>query len=330
MSVGNRLLEATKGLGDSLPQPAERTGPKTAPGALMAFRHESLSYEQRIETLEAMLAAKADALPVRSLDPQAIRLSKFANRMEASFHTEAHLELKATIEAMGGNSQPIGVRAAEKVDNTEWELIWGSRRHRCCIELGMPVKAMVLDLSDVDLFLAMDAENRSREDLSTYEMARHYRRALDEKLYPSAKQLAAALGVSQPYVAKILPLSEIPEEVVAAFREPSELSYRNGALIAAVLKGNRTRLLATAQRLAGLTPRLPAAAVMRELLGTPISALARRVMREIDGRSVTLASIRENSNGVAVMIPKAVLLGVDRSALFDAIEQGILSGFGDQ
>ena len=47
-------------------------------------------------------------------------------------------------------------------------------------------------VSDHELFSAMDRENRERADLSPYEQGTMYRRAVDEKLYPSNRRLAEA------------------------------------------------------------------------------------------------------------------------------------------
>jgi len=51
-------------------------------------------------------------------------------------------------------------------------------------------------LSDLDLFLALERENRELEDPSRCDPGRMYFNALDGKLFKWQRSLAAAIGVS--------------------------------------------------------------------------------------------------------------------------------------
>ena len=53
-----------------------------------------------------------------------------------------------------------------------------------------------------------------------------YARALDQGLYPSNRQLAAAIGRDLGDVGKALSLARLPLAVVQAFRSPLDLQYR--------------------------------------------------------------------------------------------------------
>ncbi|MBK9363084.1 MAG: hypothetical protein IPM99_19260 [Rubrivivax sp.] len=82
-------------------------------------------------------------------------------------------------------------------------MVFGHRRHRACLELGLPVQAMVVDMYDQQLFEAMERENRARKNLSAWEQGTMYRRALDEGLYPSQRRLAESLGVDISLVSRV-------------------------------------------------------------------------------------------------------------------------------
>ena len=58
----------------------------------------------------------------------------------------------------------------------------------------------MVDATDQELFEQMERENRSRSDLSAWEQGAMYRRALDDGLYPSLRQLAESLDVDPSLV----------------------------------------------------------------------------------------------------------------------------------
>ena len=177
--------------------PRRRGSTHTAPGALLAFNTEMVDAERREEALRVELKKFEGALPVKRLQPGEIKLSKWANRNEKSFDVPAFELLKREIAAAGENVQPIKVRPISPEGVVKYELVYGQRRHRACSDLGIAVNAMVQEMSDQELFLTMDRENRGREDLSPYELGLHYQRALAAKLWPSQNVLAKEVGITQ-------------------------------------------------------------------------------------------------------------------------------------
>lgn len=244
--------------------------PKTAPGAMMAFAHDARSELVRENEALKQRAAQADALKgrldealgdlrqwegakaARQIDPASVRPSRFANRHERSYTEESFQRLKAEIENAGGNVQPIKVRSlpASEADGAQYELVFGHRRHRACLELGLPVLAVVDNLDDRALFVEMDRENRARKDLSAWEQGMMYRRALHQGLFPSNRKLAEAIGVDLSALGKALALAELPEEVVAAFASPLDLQFRWAKPLGDALGRDRLGVLALARRLA--------------------------------------------------------------------------------
>lgn len=107
-----------------------------------------------------------------------------------------------------------------------YEVVFGHRRHKACLELKLPVLAIVEDLSDENLYIQMDRENRGRVDLSPWEQGAMYVRALDSGLFPSNTKLAAAIGVDLSNVGKSIALARLPDTVVAAFNSPLDLLLR--------------------------------------------------------------------------------------------------------
>lgn len=119
--------------------PASRTGP----GQMLAFRGHMLEAEGEASRLRERLAKYEGALPTRKLDPKTVVATRWANRHESSFKTASFARLKGDIEQAGGNVQPILVRPGDGPGQPD-EVVFGHRRHRACLELNLPVLAVIL------------------------------------------------------------------------------------------------------------------------------------------------------------------------------------------
>ena len=265
------------------PGPAARTGP----GQMLQFRSQMLAVEGELGNLRDRLKEHEGAAATRLLDPKAIVQSRWANRHPDSFNTADFARLKQDIELAEGNVQPISVRLLTDQPG-QYEIIFGQRRHRACNELGIKVLATINTgaVSDLDLFSAMDRENRERADLSPYEQGIMYRRALDEKLYLSNRRLAEALGVSHTWVGNVLQVADLPVPVVECFRSPLDIQHRHAKILAAALETDRKGVLLRAEKLRA-QDRLKAASVVAALTGSPNETLAQvQQPLEVDAKQV--------------------------------------------
>ncbi len=240
-------------------------GAKTAIGmhAEALFRDEKVTAENN--ELKQKLAEFDGSNATRKLDPKLIKSSKWANRNELSYLSSEFKDLKKEIETAGGNIQPIKVRPS-KVDNGEYELVFGHRRHRACLELGLDVLAVIEDLGDADLFCQMDRENRARAALSPWETGVTYAKALDEGLFSSARKLSEAASIDLSQLGKALSLARLPADVIAAFPNPLELQYRWATLLTAALQKDPDVILARAKEVKMSPEKLSSAQVLARLL----------------------------------------------------------------
>jgi ParB family chromosome partitioning protein len=239
--------------------------PRTGPGQMLQFRGQMLAAEGELAKLRERLKEHDGSLPSRKIDPKDIVHSKWANRHPDAFKSAAFESLKLEIAAAGGNVQAIAVHS---LGNGKYEVIFGHRRHRACLELGIPVLATIVTspISEVELFAAMDRENRQRADLSPYEQGVMYRRALDEGLYLSNRRLAEALGVSHTWVANVLMVAELPPVILECFRTPIEIQHRHAKLLAAAMESDRKALLRRAEKLRLAPTKLTPSSVVAALL----------------------------------------------------------------
>jgi len=251
---------------------------KTAPGQMLGFMREQSSAIKEVESLKERLAEFEGGQIARLIDPKRIVPSVWANRHESNFSGPEFAELKAELQNAGGNIQPIKVRPLAMGEGVgpsnppdaaaaEFEIIFGHRRHRACLELGLPVLAIVEPIDAQTLFVQMERENRSRKNLSAWEQGMMYARALDQGLYSSNRQLAAAIGRDLGDVGKALSLARLPLSVVNAFASPLDLQYRWAKPLSEVQQkdpeGVITRAEALRSRAGGMSPK----EILAELIG---------------------------------------------------------------
>ena len=283
---------ARSALPDS-PNDSDAAKAKTAPGSMLQFMTAQSAAVKEAELLRDRLASYDGALPVRQLDPATVCLSSWANRHADSYQDAAFAALRSDIAAAGGNVQPIKVRplrqapaaaraAVEEgvgrsnapsgaqpnaVPGPRYEIVFGHRRHRACLELGLPVLALVEDMAEQQLFEQMERENRARADLSAWEQGMMYARALDQGLYPSNRQLAQAIGRDLGDVGKALSLARLPAAVVQAFRSPLDLQYRWAKPLADAQQRDPDGLVARARALKAKASQHSAKQVFDALVG---------------------------------------------------------------
>jgi ParB family transcriptional regulator, chromosome partitioning protein len=257
--------------------PAEHR-PKTAPGTMAHFMVSHSAVAAEVDELRDKLRQFDGAVPIRALDARSIRPSKWANRHADSFTEAAFIELKAEIAAAGTNVQPIKVRPLPTPDAQAraYELVYGHRRHRACLELGLPVQAAVEAMGDQALFEAMERENRGRKNLSAWEQGMMYRRALEDGLYPSQRRLAEALGVDVALVSKSLALARLPQAVLDAFRSPLDVQYRWAQPLSEALQKDPDGLVTRARAVAAQRAELSPAQVLDRLVQAPAAKALNR------------------------------------------------------
>jgi ParB family chromosome partitioning protein len=241
---------------------------------MLQFMSNQSAAIKEAEDLRERLRSFDGASPVRAIDPGLIRPSRWANRHPSSFASADFAELRDEIESAGGNVQPIRVRplpGTRSDDGAHYELVYGHRRHRACLELGLPVMSLVEDATDQELFEAMERENRGRKNLSAWEQGCMYRRALDDGLYPSLRKLSEALKVDVSLVSKSVALSRLPETVIEAFASPIDIQFRWAQALSEALQRDPEGLIVRARELKQAQPR-PAATQVFEALIKPASA----------------------------------------------------------
>ncbi|WP_241018258.1 ParB/RepB/Spo0J family partition protein [Paraburkholderia sp. Tr-20389] len=262
---------------------------------MLAFRSAMRESSDRVSQLEAQLKEYDGAVAIRALDPKTIQASKWANRQD--FGDESFAELKSLIAEAGGNTQPIKVRPAS--DGDGYEIVFGHRRHRACLELDLPVNAIVdREITEQGQFVQMDQENRARKNLSPWEQGVWYKRALDDELWPSQNAMAKACGLSQGNISSALLVAELPAEIVGAFPSPHDIQFQAARKLSVALKKAGDEIVQRAVELAE-DPARTAQEVLAALLGAGRPAAPARKEEEVGiERKGDLLVIRLRASGV--------------------------------
>lgn len=302
---------------------------RTAPGTMAHFLVAQSAVTGEVESLRSELKKFDGAVPTRKLDPKIIRRSRWANRHAAAFADQAYEDLKGEIESSGGNVQPIKVRPLPAPDEhgCEFEIVFGHRRHRVCLELGYPVLSVIEAMDDQRLFAEMERENRTRASLSPWEQGMMYRRALDEGLFPSQRRLSDALGVDLALVSKSLMVARLPDAVVDAFESPLVIQYRWAQPLSEAVQRDPDGMLQRARAIAAQAgPRL-ARAVLEQLLGGPSrSAAVQAGPVQIGDGKLAVVWQAGPKGAVRIDIPAGALTAKQLAALQDWFKRALTPG----
>lgn len=138
-----------------------------------------------------------------------------------------------------GVLQPIVVRKAI----TGYTIVVGERRFRASQRAGMShIPAIVKSLTDEDVMELAIIENLQREDLNAIEEAESYKKLMTD-LKLTQQQVAARLSKSRPYIANMLRLLHLPNEI-AQMVKAGKLSGAHGRTLLIVKEPTRMKQIA--------------------------------------------------------------------------------------
>ncbi len=146
------------------------------------------------------------------------------------------------IEGFRAQGQQIPAVVRELTDDPthDYEIIVGTRRHWTATFLDLPYLVEVQTLTDNQAFVLVDAENRQRKDISDYERALFYANAL-KRLYSTQKEMAEAMQTSTAWLSEYLSLAAFPDEVVACYRDISEIRVTHSRKLTPLLRESKIR-----------------------------------------------------------------------------------------
>ncbi|WP_426128859.1 plasmid partitioning protein RepB [Pararhizobium sp. PWRC1-1] len=204
---------------------------RTPVGAIGQSLSEISERNRRAEDIEKRLA---EGLTVISLDTAVIDPSFIQDRMPGA--TEAHERLVASIREQG-QQVPILVRPHPEKSG-RFQVAFGHRRLRALNELGLPVSAVVRDLTDEQLVVAQGQENNERQDLTYIEKARFAERL--QRRFPR-ETIMAAMSLYKSDLSNMLSVvSRIPSSLIDAIGPAPSVGRRNWMELADILSDTKS------------------------------------------------------------------------------------------
>jgi ParB family chromosome partitioning protein len=298
---------------------------------------------QSRENRLAELAAGTTVSRVHELvDPAKCRIWPGHNRDYAALDETSCADLIESFKAQGRQEVPAIVRRLGPESEHAYEVICGARRHwtvswmRAHDRPDFKFLIEPRELTDEEAFRLADLENRNRRDLSDYERACDYARALDRYYEGSQQRMAERLEVSKSWLSRYLELARLPSQVTAAFGSPHDIGISHGALLAPLLRRpeQQERLVAEAVSLADeqaalkrrAQPPIRPAMVARRLAEAAQRsrqrARARSEVREVrDAAGALLARGERAVRGGRVTITVPAPAKSSRKDLLSAIEE---------
>ena len=155
--------------------------------------------------------------------PERCRLWERHNRQYELLNESRCKDLIDGFKSQGRQEMPAIVRKVEGDPDYDYEVICGARRHWTVSHLRnnnytqFKFLIDVKDISDEEAFRLSDIENRDKEDISDYERACDYRKALDFYYDGVQQKMADRLEVSKDWLSRFIYLADFPMQIVNAY-----------------------------------------------------------------------------------------------------------------
>lgn len=283
------------------PQPAAPApSPRVGAGVVGAAHRAIDDIRAERDRLKAIVEAGAGT--ILDLDPAFIDPSPYPDRLPdddaGDFET-----FKRSIESEG-QKVPIQVRRHPS-SSGRYQIVYGHRRWRAARELGRAIRALEVEISDLDLVVAQGIENASRQDLTWIERTLFASRMDNAGI--KARNIYAALSIADAELARMRSVYRaVPADVIEAIgRAP---------------KVGRPRWLEFAKTIASDSGSL---AVVRQVLtdaGDGVSVSDQRFQRAFEaikpsapsrGNSTELSNSAGKKLGAWKVSPKELRISVD-------------------
>ncbi|MEI3856035.1 MULTISPECIES: plasmid partitioning protein RepB [unclassified Ensifer] len=193
------------------PQPAPPApSPRVGAGVVGAAHRAIDDIKAERDRLKAIVEAGGGT--ILDLNPAFIDPSPYPDRLPdddaGDFET-----FKRSIESEG-QKVPIQVRRHPS-SSGRYQIVYGHRRWRAARELGRAVRALEVEISDLDLVVAQGIENASRQDLTWIERTLFASRMDDAGI--KARNIYAALSIADAELARMRGVyRSIPADVIEA------------------------------------------------------------------------------------------------------------------
>lgn len=235
-----------------------------------------------------------------SVDPARCRMWEGHNRNYELLNEERCKDLIEGFIAQGKQEMPAIVRRVDDDSGYDFEVVCGARRHWTATYIRKEKWDDFLylieprELTDEQAFRLSDIENRDRDDISDYERALDYKKALKAYYNGEQKKMASKLECDPAWLSRLLKLADLPHQIVKAYKFETDILVNHYKKIAKFLSdpAAKKRMIAKAERITGkgLSPAL----VISELVK------AGAEVKKKDTARATEQSIKSKKGAIAI------------------------------
>ena len=255
--------------------PAPVPGNRVGAGVIGAAHRAIDDIRTERDRLKAILESGGGA--VRELDPSLIDPSPYPDRLPDDDATSFEA-FKRSIETEG-QKVPVQVRKHPSSPG-RYQIVYGHRRWLAAMQLERPVRAIEVEISDLDLVLAQGIENASRQDLSWIERALFAARMDGAGIKP--RHIYAALSIEDAELARMRRVYRIvPADIIEAIGRAPKIG--------------RPRWLDFAKTVAGDSGTLDALRAVLARKGEPAETSDQRFQRALNAIKPTSTGRRQSS-----------------------------------
>lgn len=297
----------------------------------------------RSQTISRLASGKVVTDRTEFVDPARCRPWRLHNRDLEKLDEESCRDLIDAFLSAGRQRIPGIVRRIKDDPDFDYEIIAGVRRWWTTKYLRehhhpeFDYLVTVQNMTDEEAFRVADYENRARKDISDMERAKDYLRAVKEFYDGSAKTMADRLNVSESWMARILAVGKLPEEIVSAYASDHDITVRIARDIAPLANNPDTRSklveeakLIASDRAAGTD--IPALDVTRRLVAAAKASARRPATKPTTGEFASatgkpMLKFTKAARGGAITVKVVPRSGATRAEMIEAFGK-LLDGEG--
>lgn len=210
--------------------------PRVPAGVIGATQRTLSDIREERDRLQAIVDAGASG--IAEIDASLVDPSPFPDRLPDDDAAAFDAFKKSLSEE--GQRVPVQLRPHPEQAG-RYQVIYGHRRVRAARELGIPVKALIRQLSDSDLVVSQGIENASRQDLSWIERAVFARQM--ETAGIRARDIRGALSLDDPELAKMRSVwRSVPADMIMAIGRAPKIGRPRWLELAEALEGDEEKV----------------------------------------------------------------------------------------
>lgn len=271
----------------------------------------------RAQTLAKISQGKVKNTRDEYVDPNRCRPWRMHNRDLESLTEDSCRDLIDSFLVAKKQRFPAIVRPIRDDPDYDYEIIAGVRRWWTVKWLrdnhhpDFDYLVTVSSLSDEEAFIVSDIENRARKDISDWERANDYRRAIDEFFGGKQSAFSEHLKISKGHLSLLLSLLDIPAEIVRAYPSVTQLSVTLHRELKPLLDNPKSRaaMISTAIELssdpetAKKSARDVTDALVAGARGIRVKTKRDDKPHILDGQGRVLLNYRADKRGLTLFVP---------------------------